>query len=79
MNVIVPDNTTFTSEFKPGLLNGVVVIRGEAPVVTVSSNGLSATSVIKKITAIPYFSWANRGEGEMQVWMPRKIKVVRLF
>ena len=79
MNVIVPDNTTFASQFKPGLLNGVVVIQGEAPVVTVSSNGLSATSVIKKITAIPFFSWANRGEGEMQVWMPRKIKAVRLF
>lgn len=25
----------------------------------------------KTITAIPYYSWANRGAGEMMVWIPR--------
>jgi DUF1680 family protein len=25
------------------------------------------------LTAIPYYSWANRGEGEMTVWFPRNI------
>ena len=76
---MVPDNITFTSEYKPELLNGVVVLQAEAPVITVSANGLSAGSVNKKITAIPFFSWANRGEGQMQVWMPRKITYVRLL
>ncbi len=23
-----------------------------------------------KLTAIPYFLWNNRGEGEMKVWIP---------
>ena len=23
-----------------------------------------------KITFIPYFAWANRGENEMKVWLP---------
>jgi len=24
-----------------------------------------------KITAVPYFAWANRGIGPMRVWLPR--------
>ena len=35
-------------------------------------------SVNRKITAIPYFTWANRGKGQMQVWVPRKITNVSL-
>ena len=78
MNVILPDNLTFTSDFKQELLNGVVVIQAEAPVATTSPDGLSITTVNRKITAIPYFSWANRGEGQMQVWVPRKVSNVKL-
>jgi DUF1680 family protein len=29
------------------------------------------------LTAIPYYSWANRGAGEMAVWLPRDPKVAR--
>lgn len=79
MNIIVPDNVSFTSEFRPGLLNGVVVLKALAPVVTISSDGLKVNTELKEITAIPYYSWANRGRGQMQVWMPRKAVQVRLF
>jgi len=24
--------------------------------------------------AIPYYAWANRGKGEMNVWLPETIK-----
>ncbi|MCX6325758.1 MAG: glycoside hydrolase family 127 protein, partial [Bacteroidia bacterium] len=79
MNIVVSDNITFTSEFKADVLNGIVEIHADAPVVSISADGLSAKSVTKKITAIPFFSWANRGEGQMQVWMPRKITDVKLM
>jgi uncharacterized protein len=79
MNIVIPDNISFTSEFKPQLLNGVVVLQTEAPVATVSADGLNVNSAKKKITAIPYFSWANRGKGQMQVWIPRKISDVRVI
>jgi DUF1680 family protein len=23
------------------------------------------------LTAVPYYAWANRGAGEMRVWIPR--------
>lgn len=79
MNIIVPDNVTFISEFKPDLLNGVVVLKAQAPVATVSSDGSEINTEIKSITAIPYYSWANRGKGQMQVWVPRKATHVRVF
>lgn len=79
MNLIIPDNINFKSEFKPDLLNGVVILQTEAPVATITDDGIKIGSVIGKITAIPYYSWANRGKGQMQVWMPRKIKDIRLL
>ena len=79
MNIIIPDDTSFSSEFKPDLLSGVVELSSDAIVVNISGNGLSATTEKKRVSAIPFFSWANRGEGQMQVWMPRKIADVRLL
>jgi DUF1680 family protein len=79
MNIVIPDNTAFTSEFKPGLLNGIVVLETLAPVASISENGLGISCANRKITAIPFFSWANRGEGQMQVWMPRRIKDLRIL
>jgi DUF1680 family protein len=79
MNIVIPDNTSFTAEFKPDLLSGVVELSSDAIVVNISGNGLSATTEKKRVSAIPFFSWANRGEGQMQVWMPRKIADVRLL
>ena len=78
MNILIPDNVTFISEFKPELLNGIVVLKAEAPVAIISDDNLNISSVVRNIMAIPFFSWANRGEGQMQVWMPRKIKDIRL-
>jgi uncharacterized protein len=78
MNIVIPDNISFTSEFKPQLLNGVVVVQAEAPVATISADGLNISTVNKKITAIPYYSWANRGLGEMRIWVPRKILDVKI-
>jgi DUF1680 family protein len=31
-------------------------------------------STPKKLTLIPYYSWANRGPGEMMVWLPYEVK-----
>ncbi|MEJ0033832.1 MAG: hypothetical protein WDO15_27400 [Bacteroidota bacterium] len=32
----------------------------------------------KTITAIPYYAWCNRGQNAMQVWLPKKIKDVKV-
>ncbi len=79
MNVIFPDNASFSTSFDQQLLGGVMTIHSKVPVVDASSDGESVSTTTREITAIPYYSWANRGEGEMQVWVPRKIGKVRLL
>jgi DUF1680 family protein len=78
MNVIVPDGVEFTSAYRADLLGGVVTLQAETPVVTIAADGASVTTASKKITAIPYYAWANRGKGQMQVWLPRKAGDVKV-
>jgi hypothetical protein len=49
-----------------------------ANVAKVSSDGKSIVTVPQKMTAIPYYSWNNRGEGNMQVWLPTSIREVKI-
>jgi uncharacterized protein len=77
-NIIIPGNAHFTSEFKPGLLNGITVLKTEVPAVVITNNENIAT-VKQSFTAIPYYSWANRGKGEMMVWFPTQVKDIDLL
>lgn len=76
--LVVPANTAFETKFEPTFLGGVNTIRFEAPVLTVSSNGESVSTVKRQITAIPYFSWNNRGAHDMQVWLPSVITSIKI-
>ncbi len=69
-NTIIPYSTTFTNEFNAQLLNGVMVLKGTVPKTVTTDNNVSTT--MQPFTAIPYYAWANRGKGEMQVWFPAK-------
>jgi hypothetical protein len=77
-NLIVPENTRFTSEFNPKMLGGITTIQFEIPVINVGSDGMSIQTQNKTITAIPYYTWANRGRSEMQVWLPVRINDVKI-
>lgn len=77
-NFILPDNAVFTSEFKPNLLNGVVTLTSNLPKVLVEGKE-NVTTKSETFTAIPYYAWANRGEGEMMLWFPKGITAVSLF
>lgn len=77
-NFIVPENTIYTSKFDSALLNGIVTIQANVPALSISENGQSINTQTKTITAIPYYSWCNRGSNPMQVWLPRKIKDIKL-
>jgi DUF1680 family protein len=78
LNILVPDNAVFKSSYDASLLNGVVTINANLPVVQAGADGLTIQTVSKNIRAIPYYSWANRGASQMQVWLPRKVQAVRL-
>jgi hypothetical protein len=68
-NLMLPDSATLTAEFKPDLLNGVTVIKSRALALTSNADG-KAIKTEQDFTAIPYYAWANRGSGEMIVWLP---------
>lgn len=77
-NFILPDNARFTTSFQTNLLRGVTIIQFDAPAVQVTADGQSVKTEAKNITAIPYYAWCNRGQNPMQVWLPRKIKEVKV-
>jgi len=68
-NLLLPDNTKLTAEFKPDLLNGVTVIKGKAFGLAYDAQG-KVVKTEQNFMAIPYHAWANRGRGEMVVWLP---------
>ena len=72
-NLLVPANATFTSAFRPDLLNGVTTLTATVPAVRVDEAAGTIQTVPQTLTAIPYYAWANRGQGEMTVWFPAKV------
>ena len=69
-NIVLPDRNTLSTEFRRDLLNGVQVIRGQATGLAYDAKG----GVIRSdqpFMAIPYATWANRGRGQMAVWLAR--------
>jgi DUF1680 family protein len=77
-NLVLSHDSTFKTEWKPKLLNGVVVICGESSVDEMEGfenklyRPVSETSTKLRnvrFTAIPYYAWANREAGPMTVWI----------
>ncbi len=77
-NFFLPDNATFKTTFQKDLLEGVTTIQFQSPTIQISQDGQSVKTEEKTITAIPYYSWCNRGQNPMQVWLPRKIKDIKI-
>jgi len=66
LNIAISEDADFTDDYQQDLLGGVVTIQSEIALVNISGH----ESKKKKITAIPYYSWANRKPGQMLVWIP---------
>ncbi len=73
-NVILPENTSFNVQFDAKLLGGVNTIQFEAPAIIISIEGAGLSTKTEQLTAIPYYSWNNRGNRDMQVWFPVTIE-----
>ncbi len=75
-NLVLADASPLKSEFRADLLNGVQVITGRAVALKTDEKGAVQKNE-QAFTAIPYATWANRGRGEMIVWIPRTEAVAR--
>jgi DUF1680 family protein len=82
-DVVVPDASSFGVERQPDLLGGVDVLTAAASTRSpagqwedrlyrpASASGDGKTEQDVPITLIPYFTWANREPGRMEVWLRR--------
>jgi len=77
-NVTLPSNTNFTTTDYKVLDEPVIALQTELPSVMANENGDGVKIEKRKIVAIPYYCWANRGANDMQVWLPTKIKEVKI-
>lgn len=82
----LPVNAQLSPHWEPDMLDGVITLRGDALATDRSNWGDSLYHIISErneeplrshkpdrvipLVAIPYYSWANRAAGPMQVWIP---------
>jgi DUF1680 family protein len=77
-NFVLPDNESIKTNFDEKMLGGIMTLQFNAPTVKISADGLNVSTSKQNITAIPYFSWCNRGQTPMQVWLPTKMEDIKI-
>jgi hypothetical protein len=70
-NLLLGDDAILTTEFRAGLLGGVQIVKGSAVALAYDDKG-GVNRRQQEFLAIPYYAWANRGPGEMTVWIPNR-------
>jgi uncharacterized protein len=75
---VLPDNEPVKAAFDKNMLGGIMTLQFNAPSVKISADGLNVSTSKQNITAIPYFSWCNRGQTPMQVWLPTRMEDIKI-
>jgi DUF1680 family protein len=73
-DLVLPDSASLSAVARP-VVDGIV-IAGLADFVSRDASG-RAISERGSFLAVPYYAWANRGPGQMLVWLPRTAAAVR--
>jgi DUF1680 family protein len=74
-NLVLPDDAPLQATYRKELLGGVTVVTGRALALQASEDGRSVATREQDFLAVPYHVWAHRGDGEMAVWLPRRVKL----
>ena len=77
-NFIVSGGTNFAEQPQRILDESVIALRGQVSAFVPARDGRELRMQPQTLTAIPYYTWANRNNYEMQVWLPTKIEDVRI-
>jgi len=75
--LILPDNAKLTSEFRKGMLGGIEVIEGKALAAKKGERDQPLVKTEHQLLLIPYYAWAHRGKGEMDVWLARNDEAIK--
>lgn len=71
-NVILNRQPEFQVVERPDMLCDIDEITTEAQALSYDASGKLAVKDVK-LTLIPYYAWAHRGEGRMDVWLPIEV------
>ncbi|MHC4700878.1 MAG: glycoside hydrolase family 127 protein [Planctomycetota bacterium] len=77
LNLVIADDAALRTRFSRDLLGGVMTITGKAQTVKRTLDGDVIPASERNFTAIPYYAWAHRGQGQMTVWPARKPEAAR--
>jgi uncharacterized protein len=77
-NLVAPVDIKMTIEPGKILDEKVVFLKGVMPSIVITDGGQNIRTEQKTVTAIPYYTWCNRGSNEMQVWLPVSIKSIKI-
>ena len=69
LDLMLAEEPSLSYSFDANLLKGVGMITGKGYSLKSNLDG-SVEKTPVDLKAIPYYSWANRGRGEMTVWIP---------
>jgi uncharacterized protein len=76
LDIILDDGASLSAEFDHGFLGGHMLIRGMAKGSERTTEG-DIRLFDKPFTAIPYYAWAHRGQGQMVVWFAGDVAAAR--
>lgn len=68
-SILLNQHPQFKVTDKPELLYGIRQITTDAQALSYDKAGKLVTKDVE-LTLIPYYAWAHRGEGDMEVWLP---------
>lgn len=71
-NILLNQHPVFQVVDKPDMLCGIREITTDAQALSYDTAGKLAVKDVK-LTLIPYYAWAHRGEGDMAVWLPIEV------
>lgn len=71
-NILLNQHPSFQVTERPDLLYGIHEITTDAQALSYDAAGKLAVRDVK-LTLIPYYAWAHRGEGDMEVWLPIEV------
>jgi DUF1680 family protein len=72
LKVMLNKNPEFELKNAPELLNGIQTLQSGAQIISYNENGKIEVKDVN-LTMIPYFAWANRGKGNMTVWLRNEL------
>lgn len=76
LSVLINQNPKFDVITKPELLEGITELVTDGQVLKFDNDGRLVSEDVK-LTLIPYYAWAHRGRGNMEVWFPQELSASR--